>query len=230
MSLKQAKLIERKDLTYDVFELTFEADQTVEFSGGQFITIKIDDKVPPCFRAYSIASSPAQSTRFKLCIKLVPEGRGTNWLNKLNVSDQINFIGPNGNFIFKNQAEKAFFIATGTGLAPFTSIIEEEQKKGNTKRMDLLFGVRHQKDLFYLDWLEELKSNGNFDYKPTLSRPETDWEGTSGRVTEVLKNSVLDKENTEYYICGLKNMIDDAVAILKEKGVNEENIHFEKYD
>ncbi len=230
--MKKATLQKHIDLTDDVFELVFEAETPFTFNAGQFVTIKIDDKVPPCFRAYSIASSPlAETTEFRLCVKLMPGGRGSNWLNNLKEGDQINFIGPNGYFTFKDTAKKVIFIATGTGVAPFTSMIEDQLNKGNGQKLELLFGVRHMKDVFYAEWLEKLKNKGDFDYTITLSQPEDEsWQGSKGRVTEALKTHNFDPANTMFYICGLKDMIDSVTAILKEKGVPEDSIHFEKYD
>lgn len=233
MSLKTAKLIKHIDLTHDVFDLVFQTQTPLEFSAGQFITIKIDDKVPPCFRAYSIASSPsAGSQEFKLCVKRVEEGRGSNWLNQLDINQNIQFIGPNGKFTFNKTDKKVLFVATGTGIAPFTSMIEDQINQGKNQEMAMIFGVRHMKDLFYQEWLEKLhQKNPKFNYHITLSRPESDqWQGHTGRVTAVLENYNLDPENTEIYICGLKDMIDSVLEILKNKGVPENSIHFEKYD
>lgn len=230
--MKTGTVKERKILTHDVFELTFEVAEAFTFQAGQFVTIKIDDKVPPCFRAYSIASSPlTETTEFKLCVKLMPGGRGSNWLYNLKVGDTANFIGPNGYFTFKESTKNVIFVATGTGVAPFMSTIEDEINKGSEQKLELIFGVRHIKDIFYKEWLDELKSRGNFDYTITLSQPEDEsWQGSKGRVTELLKTHNFDPENTIFYICGLKDMIDAVTAILKEKGVPEDSIHFEKYD
>jgi len=232
MSLKNAKIAEHKDLTHDVFEIRFETEDNIDFKSGQFVTIKINDKLPPCFRAYSIASSPIKNSKeFKLCIKRVENGRGSNWLNNLKVNETINFIGPNGHFTHKGEKPNSFFIATGTGLAPFTAMIEDLINQGSDRNLELLFGVRHIKDVFYQEWLSELAKKGDFKFTTTLSRPEDEnWKGSVGRVTNILREKELDTKNTEFYICGLNNMIEEIVEILKEKGVPEESIHFEKYD
>lgn len=232
MALKKAKLIEKLELTHDVFELKFECNDKFELIGGQFITIKISDGGGPCFRAYSVSSMP-QESQFELCIKIVEGGRGTNWLNQLKINDEIEFLGPNGKFILKTPAQKkVLFIATGTGVAPFKAIVEEQLAANSAQNFHLIFGVRSEKDVFYEDWaINTAEKNKNFSYEITLSRPETEnWHGKTGRVTEILKTSQLSPENTEVYICGLKHMIDDTTEILKEKGFAENTIHFEKYD
>lgn len=219
-------------LTDDVFQLNLKAEQDINFQAGQFITIKIDDKVPPCFRAYSICSAPAENSRdFFLCIKQVQGGRGTSWISQLKEGDQVNYIGPNGYFTYAPSENNIFFIATGTGLAPFYSMITELLNKGESKNITLLFGVRHQKDLFYLEYFNALQNkHSNFKFITTLSQSENpDWDGNQGRVTKYLEENEIPK-NTDFYICGLTPMIDSATSILKDKGFPEEQVHFEKYD
>ncbi len=233
MSLKKGKITENIAFTDDVIEVTVQTEEHLDFEAGQFITIKVDDQVPPCFRAYSIASAPSKEDKnIKLCLKVVEGGRGSNWIQKLKINDEINFIGPSGKFLCKGEKDNILFIATGTGITPFNSMIEDELKKGNSKKMHLLFGVRYIKNIFYKDFFDNLASQyNNFTYDIVLSRPEDDsWQGKTGRVTGILQEMDLDTKNTEVYICGLKVMIEDVLKLLKEKGMSEDDIHFEKYD
>ncbi len=231
--MKTATLSDKKQFTQDVVELTFKTSEPFTFQAGQFVTLKIDDKVPPCFRAYSISSSPQENgNTFSTCLKVVENGRGSNWLNSLKIGDQINFIGPSGKFTFKGEKNNILFIATGTGITPFHAMIEDELKKSNHQKLHLLFGLRHIANMFYKDYFEDLSQKyPNFSYDITLTKPEnSDWQGKTGRVTELLQKMELDPKDTEIYICGLKEMIHEVVDILKAKSVPEENIHFEKYD
>lgn len=173
-----------------------------------------------------------KKNEIKLCLKVVEGGRGSHWLESLKIDNEINFIGPSGKFTFKDKKDNILFIATGTGITPFNSMIEDELKKGNTKKMHLLFGVRYIKNIFYKNFFDDLANQyENFTYDIVLSRPEDDsWQGKTGRVTGILQEMNLNLENTEVYICGLKVMIEDVVNLLKEKGMSEDDIHFEKYD
>ena len=231
--MNKAKVIEKKVLTHDVFELHLETQEPFAFEAGQFITIKICDSDPkPCFRAYSISSAPSGNT-FELCIKEVPNGRGSCWLNTLKAGDEIEFIGPNGKFNFTSDSSKRLlFIATGTGIAPLKSIVEEQLNKGNKQQIHLYFGVRHIKDVFYKEHFKELaKTYENFSFNLTLSQPEDEsWKGNEGRVTSLLESLEIDPDNTSAYICGLKAMIESVHEILLKKGLSEESIHHEKYD
>lgn len=229
-----ATLKSRQQYTYDVIELSFETQEPFNFQAGQFVTFKIADKTPPCFRAYSISSQPQQNgNTFENCLKVIPNGRGSNWLNSLKEGDKIDFIGPSGKFIFQTVPEKSvLFIATGTGVAPFRAIIKDQLEKGSAQKMTLLFGVRHEKDIFYKEVFEELAQKyPNFDFILTLSQPENpSWNGKTGRVTTHLETMEIIPENTDAYICGLKDMIGSVETILKAKGLSTEAIHFEKYD
>ncbi|MBT4917333.1 FAD-dependent oxidoreductase [Candidatus Peregrinibacteria bacterium] len=221
------KILEKKELTKDVFELILERPEGFSFEAGQFFTAKIEDITPPCFRGYSIASGPSKAN-IELCIKVVEGGRGSNWLNSLKKDDNLTGIGPNGKFTLQNSNKDILIVATGTGIAPFKAMLEEHLKDLSQK-VHLVFGVRYVEDIFYKDLLEELaEKHPNFTYDITVSRPEESYEGNKGRVTEILQNYGIN--NQEVYICGLKDMIDSVSEILKSKGLPEEQIHFEKYD
>jgi len=236
MALRQAKLINKKFLTDDVFELTFETVDPFEYKAGQFISVKVTDiPTSPVIRGYSISSSPmAGKNIFELCIKLMPNGRGSNYLKNLPEGNSIEFLGPTGKFTFEeNQEEKTIMIATGTGLSPIKAMIEDELINKNYKgKIELLFGVRYMKGIFYNDIFKALAEKyENFSYITTISRPENeDYHGPKGRVTDILRPLQIDPIHTNVYMCGLKDMIDEVDSMLKEKNVPAEKIHYEKYD
>ena len=231
MGLIQAKISEKKQLTSDVIELHFQTEETFNFTPGQFISIRVEDRVPPCIRAYSIASKPSNNNEFFLCIKVVEGGRGSNWLNSKNIGDSVNLIGPNGYFTHQNARKNAIFVATGTGLAPFYSIISYILEKGSEQNITLIFGVRYEESLFYIEEFRQLEEKyQNFKFIYTITRPDENWEGQSGRVTTVLEELEIDGPNTESYICGLNAMVSQVTEIFKTKGLKEEDIHYEKYD
>lgn len=232
MTKNTATLTKHTQLTNDIFELTFETKKPLKFIAGQFITIKIEDKNEPCFRAYSICSAPQKNTnKFDICIKLIKDGRGSNWLNNLQIGGKINFIGPTGKFTFKETTKDIIFIATGTGIAPFKSFLGDEIK--NKNKITLLWGLRNTESIFYKNFLNKTKEkNKNFSFIITLSDQanNTKWNGKTGRVTDFLLKTKIDPKNTETYLCGLKEMIEEVSAILQKKGLPKEAIHFEQYD
>ena len=92
--------------------------------------------------------------------------------------------------------------------------------------------MRHIKGIFYKEFFENLaKNHKNFTFDITISQPEDpNWKGLKGRTTAILKKMDLDIKNIEAYTCGLKEMVEDVTKILKEKGMEEKDMYFEKYN
>ena len=234
----EAKLIFKKTLTPDVLELHYESEPEFPFQPGQFISILVAGKGPggrDLRRAYSIASAPeltrAGRSVFELCVKLVENGPGTQYLNGMQIGEKLKGIAPYGDFVFKPKAGRnAIFVATGTGIAPFRSMVFSKIFAENTPPSTvLLFGARNQSDLLYTDELSA--ALGNQGLVQALSRPEGDWSGFKGRVTDWLREneSKIAWAETEFYLCGNGAMIDEVKQILSGKGVEKTSIHQEVY-
>jgi CDP-4-dehydro-6-deoxyglucose reductase len=222
-----------KMLTESVFELGFAPLEPVEFDAGQFFSIVIPGAGPngrDLRRAYSIASSPEKSP-IELCVKLVEGGPGTNFLFKLRPGDRFKCFAPYGDFLFRPKAGRnACFIATGTGIAPFRSMVGAEVfQKNKPPRSWCLLGVREEGELLYMDEFPAL----GVEWVPTVSRPDADgrWKGFKGRVTDWLRaqGGAFPWLETEFYMCGNGAMIDEVKALLLEKGVQKTSIHQEIY-
>lgn len=235
MNLNKATLAKKTALNFDVVELCFKTNSDFSYKAGQFVSVKVPTAQGQIFRSYSISSKPTPGY-FELCVKVVENGLASNFLANSKEEGEIEFLGPIGNFGFQNQQEQtALFIGTGTGVAPLKSIIEDELSKGNQRKMHLLFGIRHIKDIFYEEFFEKLsKEYQNFTFDLTLSRPEDEsWAksgGKIGRVTDLLKTLKLDPKNTTAYICGLKDMVEETTKILQQKGLLPEAINFERFN
>lgn len=223
-------------LTPTVFELTFEPVEPKEpllnFEAGQFISVVVPGAGPngrDLRRAYSIASAPEKQP-VELCVKLVEDGPGTNYLYKLRPGDRFRGVAPYGDFTYEaKQGRHACFISTGTGIAPFRSMIQSKYFAENKPlSTSLLLGVREENELMYMD---EFKSGGDFRWVPAVSRPTGEWNGFKGRVTDYLRSLGDDYPwtETDYYLCGGGAMIDEVKVILTAKGVQKESIHQEVY-
>lgn len=232
MQTISSKLLRVEKLTNDVFHYEFDfGGLDVDFKAGQFMMLKVDDgKEPPVNRSYSIASAPIDKDHFALCVKLIEEGRGSEYLRGLEPGDTAEFLGPVGHFVLKENDKSIVMVGTGTGLAPFMGMIETLFDRGFEQNVTLLFGVRHDSDLFYLDRLKEWEeTHDNFKTIITLSRPEDSWEGEEGRVTDHFEKMELDPENTDVYICGNGNMVIDIKKMAEAKGLDKKSIAFEQF-
>jgi ferredoxin-NADP reductase len=204
-----------------------------DFKPGQFVTLDlpIHEKKNKRWRSYSIASAPDGSNVFELVIVLVKDGLGTPYLwENIAIGDKVSLRGPAGVFVLPESINQdLFMICTGTGVAPFRSMIHYINKHQiQTKNIYLIFGTRTQEDLLYFNELKELeKSMPNFHYFPTLSREE--WEGHHGYVHSIYKELAVGKPNASFLLCGWRNMIDEARQNLTEMGYDKSQVHFELY-
>jgi len=230
MKLRKGTLDIRRDLTHNVYEIDFDLHEKMDFIAGQFITIKIpnDDSFAP--RSYSIASTSKDTTNITLCIKKIENGIGSNYLYDCKLGTTIEFMGPVGNFSLKESKEKnIYLLATGAGIVPFISMLDNLHDFKD-KQFHLIFGVRSEKDIFYEDILNVYKKNyNNFDFTLCLSKPEENFSGYHGRITKKVEESKFE-ENSNFYICGSGEMVNDMKKILSEKGIESENIITEKYN
>ena len=229
----EAKLINKKHLTADVVELHFECNPRFHFEPGQYLSVVVPGAGPggrDLRRAYSIASEPERPT-LELCIKVVESGPGSGYLNSLQVGDSIKGNAPFGHFVFKTHHQKhVIFIATGTGIAPFRSMIFSKVYQDATPASSLLlFGARNQSELLYSEEIVAKLGRGNFI--EALSRPSGDWTGYKGRVTDWIRENQesIDWPKTEFYLCGNGAMIDEIKQILIARGVEKSCIHQEAY-
>jgi ferredoxin-NADP reductase len=216
------------------FEFEVPGVQEFSFTPGQFISViePVDGK--EITRAYSIAS-PRGGNRFSLCLNRVPDGIVSNYLFHLNPGDEIRIHEPLGYFTLRHPGHRAVFVATGTGIAPFRSMLLDHLPS-TRPHVSLLFGVRYETGLLYREEFERLASEyDNFRFLPTITRPNESWRGLTGRVQQHLDHALALRTPDEIftvdvYICGLKEMVDDIRKELKKRGFDRKQIIYEKYD
>lgn len=228
----QARLVSSYDLAPDVRHFEFEVADRSEFpfTPGQFVSIKEQVAGKEVTRAYSIASPP-NGNRFALCLNRVPEGLVSPRLFAMSLGENVEVHEPLGYFTLRRPEKPAVFVATGTGVAPFRSILLTALPQGTP--ITLLFGARHPHGVLYQDELEALaQQHAHFRFVPTVTRPDDAWKGKAGRVQAHLDEALAEHaaEQPDVYICGMKEMVDDVRALLKQKGFDRKQIIYEKYD
>jgi ferredoxin-NADP reductase len=215
-----------------------QGEEKVQFQAGQFVTmdLPISDKRLKRWRSYSIASAPVgEDDVLEFCVVKAEESTGgSQYLcEEATIGTPIRFKGPDGAFFLKQPLEKDLvLICTGTGVAPFRSMIWDiYNQQIPYKNIHLIFGCRYEKDILYRQEFEELAQKmPNFKYSIALSR-EKEWKGTKGYVHEVYMEEYCDKrDDVDFYICGWSNMIDDVVAkLMIDLGYDKSQIHYELY-
>lgn len=224
-----APLLKSTSLTHDVTQFDFSfAGQAVEFKAGQFFMLQVEDAQGKASRAYSVSSAPSEKSVFSLCVKILPDGRASQFLAGLKPGDGAKFMAPFGHFFMTDSKKDVAMIATGTGLAPFMSMLPTLFEHGFESKIDLYFGVRHEEDLFYVKELRAYEAaHPNFEAHVTLSQPPDGWTGLKGRVTDFLND--LDYGNIQVYICGNGDMVKGVKDFMQEKGVTKEDLHWEQF-
>lgn len=227
-----ARLVEFREIAPNTRHFVFETPELEElyFVPGQFVSFTETLRGKKITRPYSIASPP-DGNRFEICLNLVDDGFFSPYLFAMKPGDTVEMSAPLGYFVLRNPGKDAIFVATGTGIAPFRSMLHAYLGQGDRKEMTLIFGVRYEQGLMYRSEFEQLeKDHSNFHFRPTLSRPGPDWQGRTGHVQQHLLEAIGDRRDLDVYICGLKLMVDDVRAILKGLGFDRKQIIFEKYD
>lgn len=221
------------DLTHDVRELVFTLCEPKEitFQAGQFVSFDVPkENFPyPVTRPYSIASSPGNSRTIQLLLNRVPGGPGSTYLFSLREGDTVGFKGPAGSFRLRHDpAKRILFVATGTGIAPFRSMILSQLERNSISPLTLFWGVRSERDLYYQD---EFKNPADrypqFSFVTTLSQSGPGWTGVGGRVSALVQKWVTSVHNLDVYLCGNGDMIEDVTAEIQAKGLCP--IYREKY-
>lgn len=204
-----------------------------DFLPGQFVTLDlpIHEKANKRWRSYSISSWPDGSNVFELLIVQAQGGLGTTYLfNEVAIGSELTFRGAQGVFILPAIIEKdIFLICTGTGIAPFRSMVQYlALHQHPIKNIHLIFGCRKIEDLLYFDELKELEQKlPGFHYHPTLSREH--WEGHFGYVHTIYEELCKEKQAAQFFLCGWKHMVDEAKKRILEMGYDKKDIHLELY-
>jgi NAD(P)H-flavin reductase len=229
----QAEVSRIKNLTHDVreLELALYEPREISFKAGQFISFEVPkDGFPyPLTRPYSIASPPSLGDRVLLVFNLVTGGPGSTYLYGLREGDPVAFKGPAGSFYLREDHNKhLLFVATGTGIAPFRSMLLTQLERDDRQPVTLFWGLRYERDLYYQDELLALADrHKQCSFVTTLSQPETGWRGIKGRVTALVQDRITSVRDLAVYLCGNGDMIKDVTAVIQSKGLCP--IYREKY-
>jgi ferredoxin-NADP reductase len=231
------QLVRSVSLSVQTKHLDFEVSAVPRFGfvAGQWLSFKTNKPDgEEITRAYSIASPPGDDNCFTLCLNRVQDGFMSNFLCDLKEGEKISCQGPFGDFILRPPLRDTVFIATGTGIAPFRSMLHwllADPVRHQGKRLWLLFGNRTETDIYYHEeFLDLAARHANFHYLPALSRGGSEWQGLRGYVQEHVPGIVQSRTDMHAYICGLDKMIKANRELLKSLGWDRKSILYEKYD
>jgi NAD(P)H-flavin reductase len=218
------KVSQKQEFGFNIVKLRFEADIQLNFDPGQFVTLFIDERTR---RSYSISSVPG-TNYFETYNDTTPGGPGSLFFKNARIGDEIIGMIPLGRFVYKEHTNPAVFIATGTGITPMKSMLDYALSNGSKRDLQLIWGVKSDEELFLaseFNKLADLYNNLKIQY--CITRQE-DSKYFKGRVTSYIDQLEF-IDNSEFYICGSKNMISEVEQILLLKGFPIEVIKYEQF-
>jgi ferredoxin-NADP reductase len=232
-----ARLVGSSNLSEITKHLDFymEGSSRFGFVPGQWLSLKhTKSDGEEITRAYSIASAPSENGHFALCLNRVQDGYMSNFLCDMKEGEELACQGPFGDFTLRPPMRDTIFIATGTGIAPFRSMLHwlfADAARHQNKQLWLVYGNRTEEDIYYhAEFLQFARDHVNFHYLPTLSRGNFNWPGLRGYVQEHVPGIVQGRMDMHAYVCGLKKMIKANRDLLKSLGWDRRDIRYEKYD
>ena len=237
-----ASLVARSDETPSLGYFTVRLDgDPVSFEPGQYMTIGVVADGRMVQRPYSVASTPRLAADgYELYVRLVEGGLFTPLLWRLPIGHRMRMIGPKGKFTLQPDDDRIhLFISSGTGNAPFVSMIRTLIIDGKPRRALFLNGVSYQDELGYRKVVEGWQRDGTYPvtYVPTVSRlsdpRNAGWTGRTGRVEAIVeavcRDFDLTPDNSVAYLCGNPDMILNADATFQALGFAEESVRKELY-
>ncbi len=224
----RARLCRYRHLAPQVRHFEFElVEGTLDFQPGQHVGVVGESENGLVVRPYSIASPPGGS-RFELCVRKVPGGLFSEQLFLLEPGHEILITPPRGSLQLRFPVRRVLFIATGTAVAPFRSMLLAPEMWQLEPEVTLLFGARAENELFYKDEFEKLASeHPQFRYVPVLSRPSASWPGRRGWVQDHIAEVLGQQTDWDVYLCGWPEMIRQAREKLRQLGIREERVYDE---
>ncbi|MBY5990604.1 NADH:ubiquinone reductase (Na(+)-transporting) subunit F [Ferrimonas balearica] len=223
---------------YKDFDIPEEYRPDWERFGFFNLESKVDDET---IRAYSMANYPEEHGIIMLNVRIatpppnnlsLPCGKMSSYIWSLKAGDKVTISGPFGEFFAKETDAEMVFIGGGAGMAPMRSHIFDQLKRLNSKRkISFWYGARSKREMFYVEDFDGLAAeNDNFQWHVALSdpQPEDNWDGYTGFIHNVLFEHYLKNheapEDCEFYMCGPPVMNAAVINMLKDLGVEEENI------
>ncbi|MFJ3077464.1 MULTISPECIES: benzoate 1,2-dioxygenase electron transfer component BenC [Pseudomonas] len=204
-----------------------EALSRLAFLPGQYVNLKVPGSEQS--RAYSF-SSLQKDGEVSFLIRNVPGGLMSRFLTSLaKAGDSMSLAGPLGSFYLRPIQRPLLLLAGGTGLAPFTAMLEKIAEHGSEHPLHLIYGVTNDFDLVELDRLQALAARiPNFTYSACVANPESEYP-RKGYVTQHIEPRHLNGGDVDVYLCGPPPMVEAVSQYIREQGITPANFYYEKF-
>ncbi|GAA4774328.1 2Fe-2S iron-sulfur cluster binding domain-containing protein [Actinomycetospora chlora] len=227
------EVLANEPVTHDMRHLVVKqvAGEDIKFFPGQYMDLTVPDTGE--VRSFSMANLPNREGVFEFVIKIYPDGVFSQFLeHKVAVGDRIEVEAPFGTCTLReNRTSDIVFIGGGAGMAPMLGLLRALAEKDGERKARLYYGARTKADLCFEDELRALEEKiPGFKYVPALSEAGgDDWDGETGLITEVVRANEPALEGMDAYVCGPPPMVDAAIALLTQRGMDEQHIYYDKF-
>jgi ferredoxin-NADP reductase len=226
-----AELIARETIASNIAELSFalRAPPRLEFQAGQFVSLSVGAETPSADpvprRSYSIASQSDAGAVLRFIIRVIPDGKASEFLMSLPIGTVVNMTGPHGFFVLDPaHPGDILFGATGTGISavmPMLGELGRRRESGReSRRCIVMWGAREEADLFARAEIEALAARAAADLRIYLTSPSPAWPGGRGRITAALLGCLPELVAPTFYLVGNGAMITEVKRELVARGVN----------
>lgn len=224
----KATVIAIEDLAHDVRRLILSLSKPLAHSPGQYVQLQF---TPSHIRPYSMAGLPGDD-HLEFHVRIIPGGRVTSHIaGQLKVGDTVRVTGPLGSaYLRRKHTGPMLCVAGGTGLAPILSILRGAIAEGMRNPMHVYFGVRSPRDIYGLQWLQQLS-----DVHPLLKLQVVVASGGNtrtqrcGLVTEAIASELPDLAGWRAYLCGSPPMVEAATLLARQKGICTDHIYADAF-
>lgn len=226
----EAAISEVRQLSPSTISLSIQSDalNKLAFLPGQYVNLQVPGSAQT--RAYSF-SSLIREGRVSFLIRNVPGGLMSHYLTDLaKPGERITLAGPLGSFYLRDIKRPLLMLAGGTGLAPFTAMLEKIAEQGGSAHpLHLIYGVTRDADLVDMDKLEALAARiPNFTFAACVASADSS-QPKKGYVTQHIAPAHLHDGNVDIYLCGPPPMVEAVNQFIREKGIQPANFHYEKF-
>ena len=216
-------------LSDSTIHFSVDVDQAAKpgFLPGQYVNVEIPGS--DAYRSYSFSSPPGAS-RVAFVVRNVPDGRMSKYLaEQATPGQRIGFSGPYGSFYLREPVRPILFLAGGTGIAPFLSMLDVLDTGGSKHPVRMVYGVTNDTDLVCLEQLDAAQGAvANFEYRTCVADPASA-HARKGYVTGHIEPEWLNNGEVDIYLCGPVAMVEAVRAWLQAEGITPVNFHYEKF-
>jgi len=231
LNLRVAEIHEETNST-KTLRLVSQEKYLPPFQAGQYINLFLDVDGIRSSRPYSISSSPDQESHYDITIRRVANGFVSNYLlDEVKSGDIFQSTSPAGNFYHNPlfHGNNLVFIAGGSGITPFMSMIREVTDNGFNRQLHLIYGSQQEDDIIFMPELSERVENySNLSVTPVITDPSSSYSGYKGFITaELIQKVVENPTDKMFYLCGPEAMYSFVLSQLEKLGIPRRKIRIE---